>query len=303
MIILESAFWLCVALVAYAYVGYPALLWFLSRLFGHAPSPPEVNEDQLPSATLVLAAFNEEAVIAECIHNALEMEYPRERLEILIGSDGSTDGTADVVQLYARRGVRLLDFPENRGKASVLNDVVKNATGEILLMSDANTDVHRVAAVNLVRWFADPQVGVVVGRLVLIDSGTGQNVDGIYWRYENFLKQRENLLGALLGANGAIYAMRKDLFIPIPEDTVIDDFVIPLMTKLRTNCKIVYDLNAIAREETHQTSPVNSVAAFGSERAVINRSGSSGDCLTLGRAGSASLSFRTKFSGGFAHSF
>jgi cellulose synthase/poly-beta-1,6-N-acetylglucosamine synthase-like glycosyltransferase len=117
-------------------------------------------------------------------------------------------------------------------------------------MSDANTHVDRAAATNLVRWFADPAVGVVVGRLVLVDSATAQNADGTYWRYETFLKRRESLLGALLGANGAIYAMRKDLFVAIPADTVIDDFVIPLMAKLRTDCRIVYDCDALAWEET-----------------------------------------------------
>ena len=250
MMLLEISFWLCMALVGYAYAGYPALIWVLSRLFGQVPLPPEIDEEFIPAASLVLAAFNEEEVIGERIRNALAMDYPHEKLELVIGSDGSTDGTADVVRSYAQPGVRLLDFPSNRGKATVLNDAANDANGEILLMSDANTQVDPEAAANLVRWFADPKVGVVVGRLVLVDSESGQNVDGVYWRYETFLKRQESSLGALLGANGAIYAMRKALFVPVPPDTIIDDFVIPLLAKLRTGCKIIYDCNAIAREES-----------------------------------------------------
>ena len=178
------------------------------------------------------------------------MDYPRDRLEIVIALDGCTDGTAEIVRRYESQGVRLLDFPERRGKSAVLNAAIDELEGEIVLLSDANTGIDPHAAHHLVRWFRDPRVGAVCGRLVLTDSHTGRNVDSLYWKYETFLKRCEGQLGALLGANGAIYAIRKELYQPIPSQTLIDDFVIPLLVKLRSGCSIIYDCAAVATEET-----------------------------------------------------
>jgi cellulose synthase/poly-beta-1,6-N-acetylglucosamine synthase-like glycosyltransferase len=199
---------------------------------------------------LLIAAHNEEGVIDARIENALAMDYPAARLEVAVASDGSTDGTVDIVRRYEPRGVRLLDFQPRRGKAAALNAAIQQLEGEILLLSDANTFTDATAARNLVRWFQDPEMGAVCGRLVLTDGQTGRNVDGVYWKYETFLKRCEGRLGGLLGANGAIYAIRKDLYTPIPDNTIVDDFVIPLLAKVRTGCSIVYDADAIAREET-----------------------------------------------------
>ena len=168
----------------------------------------------------------------------------------MIGLDGCSDGTAAIVRRFEDRGVRLLDFEERRGKASVLNAAMNHVEGEIVLMSDANTEIDPQAARRLVRWFQDSRVGAVVGRLILTDPRSGSNADGLYWKYETFLKRCEGRLGALLGANGAIYAIRRELYVPIPPETIIDDFVIPLLAKLRSGCAIVYDCDAVAREET-----------------------------------------------------
>src|SRR5262249_38664493 len=136
------------------------------------------------------------------------------------------------------------------GKAATLNAAFAELAGDIVLLSDANTFTDATAARNIVRWFADPRVGVVCGRLVLTDPATGGNADSLYWRYETFLKECEGRLGALPGATGGIYAFRRGLYAPIPDDTIVDDFVIPLAAKLRTGCAIVYDRDAVAREET-----------------------------------------------------
>jgi cellulose synthase/poly-beta-1,6-N-acetylglucosamine synthase-like glycosyltransferase len=200
--------------------------------------------------SVLIAAHNEEAVIAERIQNALAMDYPPDKLEIVVASDGSEDGTAEIVRRFAYLGVRLLDYAHRRGKAAVLNSAIKEVNGDIVLLSDANTWIDPQSALKLVRWFHDPRVGVVCGRLVLTDSHTGRNADGAYWQYETFLKRCEGQLGALLGANGAIYAIRREVYAPIPNDTIIDDFVIPLLAKVRTDCAIVYDCEAVAREET-----------------------------------------------------
>jgi cellulose synthase/poly-beta-1,6-N-acetylglucosamine synthase-like glycosyltransferase len=247
---IASIFWSCAAGILYAYVGYPLLVWVLSRWFGRGNQAPDTNEESLPSVSLLIAAYNEEAVIEGRILNALAMDYPAEKLEIVVASDGSSDGTSEIVQRYAGRGVRLLPFTPRRGKASALNAAFPELRGEIVLMSDANTQNDRLAARRIVRWFQDPGVGVVCGRLVLTDPETGRNADSLYWKYETFLKKCEGRLKALLGANGGIYAIRRSLFLPIPNHTIVDDFVIPLRAKLQTGCDILYDWEAVAREET-----------------------------------------------------
>jgi cellulose synthase/poly-beta-1,6-N-acetylglucosamine synthase-like glycosyltransferase len=243
-------FWLCAATVLYAYVGYPILIAVLARAFGRRPEPATVADDELPTVSLLVVAHNEEEVIEERVRNALATDYPSDRLEIVFASDGSTDATNEIVRRYATRGVRLLAFPRRRGKATTLNAAVASLTGEVILLSDANTHMDPQAARLLARWFRDPDVGAVCGRLVLTDPLAGGNVDGAYWKYETFLKRRESRLGALLGSNGAIYALRRSVFDPLPDNTIVDDFVIPLRAALQTGCRIVYDAAAVAREET-----------------------------------------------------
>jgi cellulose synthase/poly-beta-1,6-N-acetylglucosamine synthase-like glycosyltransferase len=248
--VLELTFWVCVALVGYAYVVYPMVVWGCSRIFGRRPESPSVADVDLPRVSVLIAAHNEEEVIAGRIENALALDYPPDRLEIVVASDGSSDDTASIVRRLAERRVRLLTSPLRRGKAPVLNAAFRALRGEIVLLSDANTFTDPDALRRMVRWFANPHVGVVCGRLVLTDRATGRNVDSLYWRYETFLKRCEGRLGALLGANGAIYAVRWSCFTGIRSDTIVDDLVIPLVTRLRSGCAIVYDDTAVAREET-----------------------------------------------------
>jgi cellulose synthase/poly-beta-1,6-N-acetylglucosamine synthase-like glycosyltransferase len=247
---LELAFWMCVASIVYAYALYPIIVWGLSRLFGRLPASPALADSELPSVSLLIAAHNEEQVIAQRIANALALDYPAERLEIVVASDGSSDATARIVSGVNDRRVRLLESPVRRGKATVLNAAFRTLRGDIVLLSDANTFTDAAAVRHIVRWFVDARVGIVCGRLILTDPATGRNVDSLYWRYENFLKGCEGRLGALLGANGAIYAIRRSSFAGIRNDTIVDDFMIPLVTRLRSGCAIVYDHTAIAFEET-----------------------------------------------------
>jgi cellulose synthase/poly-beta-1,6-N-acetylglucosamine synthase-like glycosyltransferase len=198
----------------------------------------------------VIAAHNEEAVIQERVENLLELDYPAHLLQLIIASDGSRDRTCDIVRSHGRGRIELLEFRTNRGKAAVLNDAVAASAGEIIVLSDANTMMEHDAVRRLARWFSDPEIGVVCGRLLLVDSVTGQNADGVYWKYETFLKKCEARLGALLGVNGAIYAIRRSLFPTLPHRIAVDDFVIPLLARLKAGSRIEYDAEAIAHEET-----------------------------------------------------
>jgi cellulose synthase/poly-beta-1,6-N-acetylglucosamine synthase-like glycosyltransferase len=244
---------ICVFAVVFCYLIYPLLIFLLSSLFGRRSERPVQTDDQLPFVSLLIAAYNEEENIGNRVENALSLDYPPDRLEIVIASDGSKDDTNEIVRRLAAvfpDRVRLLPFPVNRGKAAVLNDAVKQLRGSIVALSDANTEMRPDALRCLVAWFAQPDVGSVCGKLILTDTSSGGNVDGVYWKYETFLKKCESRLGALLGSNGAIYAIRKELFPGVPPGTIIDDFYIPLEAKRRSGCRIVYDAQAIATEET-----------------------------------------------------
>jgi cellulose synthase/poly-beta-1,6-N-acetylglucosamine synthase-like glycosyltransferase len=247
--LLAALFWVSAAAVTYTYLGYPVLIWVLARCFGR-PREPAVSDGERPTVSMLIAAHDEEAVIGSRIGNALAMNYPPEKLEVVVASDGSTDETAEVARRFANHRVRVLDFAQRRGKSATLNAAFGALRGDLVLLSDANTECDPDAADRIVRWFGDPKVGAVCGRLVLRDPETGRNADGLYWRYETFLKQCEGRLGALLGANGGLYAIRRELLEPIPDQTIVDDFVIPLLAVVRTGCSIVFDPDAVAWEET-----------------------------------------------------
>ena len=224
----------------------------------------------------------------------------------MIASDGGTDGTNEIVRRYAERyrdhRVKLFAYETNRGKATVLNEAVPRLRSEVVILSDANTFMAADAALRLAAWFADPDVGAVCGRLVLNDPRTGRNVDSLYWKYETFLKKCESRLGALLGSNGAIYAIRKELFPEVRPGTLIDDFVIPLEAKRRSGCRIVYDTRAAAREETPATILAEFRRRCGSGRAASRALGYCGlSCRP--RTVAAPPSSVTKSSGGRARSY
>lgn len=244
-------FWTCAACVVYAYLGYPLLIWCLARAFGRGAEPPIVGDPDLPSVTLLIVAHNEQAVIGQRLRNALALDYPVEKLQIVVASDGSSDATTQIVRNFvSRHGVCLLDDGVRRGKAGTLNAAFPNLAGDVVILSDANVWMDGRAARKLARWFRDPRVGAVCGRLILTDPATGRNADGVYWKYETFLKRCEGRLGALLGANGALYAIRKGHFPALPSDTIVDDLALPLLIRLRGGGATVYDAEAIAYEET-----------------------------------------------------
>jgi poly-beta-1,6-N-acetyl-D-glucosamine synthase len=239
---MKTIFWLSALVVLYVYVGYPLAVWGLARWRGRRPAKAPIT----PPVTVVITAHNEAPVIREKIENTLALDYPTDRLEILVGSDGSTDGTDAIVREYADRGVRLCRKPVRGGKAALLAAVVPQARGEIVVLSDARQMYAPDAVRELVSNFAEEEVGCVSGVLELegATGGVGAAV-GLYRAYEQSIRDCEGRLHSSAGATGAIYAIRRGLFVPPPPDTVLDDFVIPLAIVAQGK-RAVYEPHAVA---------------------------------------------------------
>lgn len=249
------SFWLGVTLVAYTYLLYPVILFGLSALRPRRGNRPDGGA--LPRVTVVVPVFNEATAIGDKLRNLAATEYPPGQLQVLIGSDGSTDATNEVVSAYEKRAdIRFFAFPHRRGKAAVLNDLVPRADGDVIVFSDANTSYDPAAVSRLASHFSDPTVGAVCGELILTsdERTAGGRGEGLYWRYENTLKRLESNISTTIGSVGPVYAIRKSLFRRLPTATaVMDDFLIPLAV-LRDGYRIVYEPTAVAYER-----PSNSV--------------------------------------------
>ncbi len=240
----------CFGLLFYTYVGYPLVLWAASR-WARAKERPAADPAEWPKVSVLISAYNEENAIGERIRNLLSLDYPKDRVEILVGSDGSTDGTCALVASYAASGVRLLAFDERRGKASVVNDLVAAARSEIVILTDANTFFQPDAVRELVRAMRRyPSNPVVVGRLDLRAPSEKGNHDGAYWRYETWIKTLESRFGSLLGANGAIYAFRRERYRPLPREAIVDDFLVPMLMRLDHGDRIYFVPEARAWEKS-----------------------------------------------------
>jgi biofilm PGA synthesis N-glycosyltransferase PgaC len=247
--LLELVFWGSVGLVAYTYVGYPALMWVLTRFKRPLPSPP--SPPVWPSVTMIVAAYNEDGVIAEKIENCLALDYPKDRFTLLVGSDGSSDRTVAVASAFqADARVKVHALPR-RGKVFVINDLVREADGEILLFSDANTLYDAGAVKILAAHFGDAAVGCASGLLRLRKRGehVGASGESFYWKYETLKKRQENRFRAVAGANGAIYAIRRELFRPLSPRTINDDFTTSMGVYLQGR-RIVLAEDARAYEDT-----------------------------------------------------
>jgi len=224
-----------VGLLVYGYGIYPVGLWLLSRILPPAGGDGGRPRPAWPDVSILLSAYNEERVIGDRVRNLLELDYPVEHLEILVGSDGSTDRTCEVVAGFGAPGLRLIAFERRRGKASVLNDLVARARGEIIVCTDANTFFHRDAVRQLIDALSrHPSACAVVGCVDLHSPAATGNLDGVYWRYETWIKKLESHFGAVLGANGPIYAFRRERYQPLPSETIVDDFLIPMLIRLRS---------------------------------------------------------------------
>lgn len=237
-------FWIALVVLAYVHIGYFLLLFVL----GSRRRPLGDTMAELPRVSLIIPAHNEEKVLTAKLENALALDYPDDRLEILVASDGSSDRTNDMASAATNRGVKLLAFAERRGKASVLNDAVQSASGTILCLCDANVMFHPDALRHLVMRLADQRVGAVTGdvRLASHEANFGQG-ESFYYMIEKRLQEAESNLGSLMGVDGGMYVLRRELFRPLPPDTILDDFVLSMQV-IRQGHRVAYEPRAIAEE-------------------------------------------------------
>jgi cellulose synthase/poly-beta-1,6-N-acetylglucosamine synthase-like glycosyltransferase len=247
---LKVALWISLGLLFHTYAGYPLLAFLLSRVRRRTVR----QGDDTPDVSLIIAAYNEERVIGDKLENSLALAYPAERLQILVAADGSDDRTVAIAETYRQRGVTVLHHPERRGKSAAISRAVQQARGEILLFADANTVYSRDLVRKIVRNFADPEVGGVSGRKILIEDHEREATAGetAYWGYEAALKTWETRLGSIVTADGEVFALRKSLFEAIPPRVVHDDMYLTLRLVQR-GFRVVYENEATSAERASRS--------------------------------------------------
>jgi len=247
MLILKIILWASLVGIAYTYLGYPLIVTALARLRPR----PHTTADIEPSVSILVAAYNEEACIAAKIENSLALNYPQDKLELVVVTDGSTDRTPEIVRSFASRGVRLLHQPERQGKPAAVERAFPLTRGEIVLFSDANCFFAPDAVRGLVRHFADPAVGGASGAKRVLDEGetpSGKG-EGLYWRYESYLKECDSVVGSVMGAPGEVWAARRVAYVSPGPNAIIDDFVASLRL-VEGGWRLVFDPDVLAYERS-----------------------------------------------------
>jgi len=247
VMVCKLAFWCSVSMLVYIYAGYPCFVFLLSRWFGR----PVCQRPVEPAVTVVISAYNEQEVIETTVENKIAQDYPPDRLDVLVVSDGSTDETDHRVRALAEKypgRVRLLRQAPRAGKTAALNMAMQQVTREIVVFSDANSIYSNNAIRMLTRNFADPSVGYVTGKMIYASAGDSASAEGcsLYMRYENFLRVHETGIGSVVGVDGGVDVVRKELFVPMRDDQ-LPDFVLPLQV-VSQGFRVVYEHEAILRE-------------------------------------------------------
>lgn len=240
---MKLLFYSSLAFILYTYLGYPLLLWIQARI-----AAKEIQKQPItPFVSVVMSALNEEGRIGVRLDNLLAQQYPAEQLEIIVVSDGSTDNTCEIVRSYAGRNVRLLELPDKRGKALAVNLGVSEARGDIVIFADARQRFEPNVISRLVANFSDASVGCVSGELMFLENADSsiQAEMGAYWKYEKQIRKMESRSGSVIGATGAIYALRRALYKPLPEGTLLDDVLTPLNV-VRQGFRCIFDGSAVA---------------------------------------------------------
>ena len=247
---MEFTFWTILFLITYSLFGYLAVIRIMSKI---SRKKRLCDETYLPDVSMVISAYNEEKVIEKKIRNFLEIDYPEEKIRLFIGSDGSNDGTNEILKRYEGEKIKISLYEQRRGKTAVLNNLIPQTEGSIIIFSDADTFYQPDAVKKIVRHFADKNVGAVCGRLILSNPDE-KNVGGwgekIYWVYENKIKQIEGIIKTTIGATGGIYAIRKSLFNKVPENkNIACDFFTPVKIA-GSGFDVIYEGEAKAAEKT-----------------------------------------------------
>jgi len=242
------ACWGCAALLAHVFVGYPLWMWLVARL-----RPLPVHKRGItPTVTVIIAVHDGHRHIKAKLKNLRTLDYPHELVDIIIACDGCNDATPALARHFGGPQTQVLRFPIRRGKAACLNDAVAVARGDVLLLTDVRQRLSPMALRELVANLADPDVGAVGGELQMenVRTGFAQGVDA-YWRYEKLIRQSESRSGSTIGVSGALYAMRRELFEPLPHGTVLDDVLVP-MRVAATGRRVVLEPRAIAWDQPSQ---------------------------------------------------
>ncbi len=251
---MEILFWAALLLLAYTYVGYGAVVYLLLRRRGNLSSTESNRVEsvsdpaELPEVTLVVAAYNEEAVIRDKVRNSRRIDYPSDKLRLVFVTDGSTDRTVDL--LRAEEGIAVLHEPGRAGKMAAVNRAMEHIDSPIVVFTDANAMLNPESVREIVHCFEDPSVGAVAGEKRIrreTAEAAGGSGEGLYWRYESLLKQWDAELFSVVGAAGELFAVRRELFRPVEPDTVLDDFVLSLRIA-ESGFRVAYAPNAYAEE-------------------------------------------------------
>ncbi|WP_418992854.1 glycosyltransferase family 2 protein [Alistipes sp.] len=265
---LAILFWAAVALVFYTYLGYGILLWGMVKIRETlCPRKNAERPPQTPEVTLLIAAYNEQKVVAEKMANCRALEYPAGRLEVVWVTDGSTDRTVELLGAYPE--IRVLHDARRGGKTAALNRAMEHITTPLVVFTDANTMLNPAAVREIVRAFDDPRVGCVAGeKRVTAAAGAGAAAtEGVYWRYESKLKELDDRLNTAVGAAGELYAVRRELFEVLPEDTLLDDFVCSMRISARgyriAYCRAAYALESPSADMGEEQKRKQRIAAGG----------------------------------------
>jgi len=250
---MKIALWISLFITFYAFFGYGILLFILikiKRVIKGKPVVPVVAFDKLPTCTLVVAAYNEEDIIDQKIQNSLALVYPKDKLEFLFITDGSTDGTAEKVGAYPE--IRHMHTAERKGKIVAVHRAMDTVTTEVVVFTDANTFLNAEALVNICRHYADARVGAVAGeKRVHAEAGNATAGEGFYWKYESKLKTWDSELYSVVGAAGELFSLRTALYQPVPPETILDDFMISLLVAQK-GFRVIYEPEAFATESASQ---------------------------------------------------
>ena len=255
-----AAFWLSLALVLHTYLVYPLAVRLAARRIRVRQAPagrldhvPRLSPGhrELPPVTIVIAAHNAAQHIQRRIKNLLACDYPPDKIAVVIASDGSTDGTVRIVGRFDDPRIRVLDFPRRRGKAETLAEALDQIHGGVVVFTDASTHFEPDAIRELTGPFRDPDIGIAVGHVKIVDD-RGEPSEGLYWRLESEVRRCEARLGIVLGASGAIYAMRRSVFRRPPRPVINDDLVFPLLSRLTSGSRCVFVQSAVAYTVVHR---------------------------------------------------